>query len=234
MVVTSHVYGRFPDMPEGELAKVRASVVSAAALAEVAAEVGLGEVLALGKGEDASGGREKPSILADATEALIGAVYLDQGWEATRRLVLELLADRIDEAAEGPGGHDFKTLLQELAAREHEELPAYVLSDDGPDHAKRFYAEVWVGGRAVGHGEGRSKKVAEQAAARAAWQRLTEEIEGLSRAERLAPTHPVNGPSVAGATAVPGASAPERSRPHRGEPRPAVAGRARESESHDA
>ena len=174
VVVTAHLYRELPEMPEGELAKVRAAVVSAATMAELAAEVGLGEVLLLGKGEDGSGGREKPSILADAMEAVIGAVYLDLGAEAAERLVLGLLVDRIDEAAAGPGGHDYKTQLQELAAREFEQLPEYGLRDEGPDHDKRFYAVVRLGGEPQGHGEGRSKKQAEQDAARRAWHALTE------------------------------------------------------------
>jgi ribonuclease III len=173
LVVTAHVYAEYPDMPEGELAKVRASVVSAATMAEVAAELDLGSVLLLGKGEDGSGGRQKSSILADAMEAVIGAAYLDRGADAADRLVLGLLVDRIDEAAEGPGGHDYKTQLQELAAREFEALPVYELRDEGPDHAKRFFAVVLLDGEAKGRGEGRSKKQAEQEAARRAWDHLT-------------------------------------------------------------
>jgi ribonuclease-3 len=151
---------------------VRASVVSAVALAEVALELGLGPTLRLGKGEDASGGREKPSILADATEAVIGAVYLDGGWDAAAELILGLLGDRISDAAAGPGGHDYKTRLQELAARVYETLPEYEVLDEGPDHAKRFFAAVRVGDQRFGGGEGRSKKQAEQAAARLAWEAL--------------------------------------------------------------
>jgi ribonuclease-3 len=172
LVVTDHIFRTYPDLPEGELAKVRATVVSAAALAEVAVELDLGDALLLGKGEDASGGREKPSILADATEAVIGAVYLDGGWPAASDLVLGLLGDRIAEAAAGPGGQDYKTRLQELAARELESLPTYAVVDDGPDHAKRFFATVHIDGLARGKGEGRSKKQAEQAAARVAWESL--------------------------------------------------------------
>jgi ribonuclease-3 len=172
LVVTDHVYETYPDLPEGELAKVRASVVSAAALAEVAAELGLGEALALGKGEDASGGREKPSILADATEAVIGAVYLDGGWVVAQSFVLGLLDDRIADAAAGPGGHDYKTRLQELAARAYESVPVYQVVDEGPDHAKRFFAAVQVGDHRFDGGEGRSKKQAEQAVARLAWEAL--------------------------------------------------------------
>jgi ribonuclease III len=172
LVVTDHVFRSYPRLPEGELAKVRATVVSAAALADVAADLRLGDALLLGKGEDASGGREKPSILADALEAVLGAVYLDGGWQAAGGVVLRLLGERIREAAAGPGGQDYKTRLQELAARDNDDLPVYEVTDDGPDHAKRFFAAVAVAGRPLGTGEGRSKKQAEQAAARAAWERL--------------------------------------------------------------
>lgn len=171
-MVTDHVFRTYPDLPEGELAKVRATVVSAAALAEVALELELGDAVLLGKGEDASGGREKPSILADATEAVIGAVYLDGGWSAASDLVMDLLGDRIAEAALGPGGQDYKTRLQELAARSLEALPEYAVEDEGPDHAKRFFATVSLNGTSYGTGEGRSKKQAEQAAARIAWEVL--------------------------------------------------------------
>ena len=173
LIVTDHIFRTYPELPEGELAKVRASVVSAAALAEVAAELDIGAALLLGRGEDASGGREKPSILADAMEAIIGAVYLDGGRDAADDLVMGLLGDRITDAAAGPGGQDYKTRLQELAARTFESLPAYDVADDGPDHAKRFFASVSVAGTTYGHGEGRSKKQAEQAAARVAWTELS-------------------------------------------------------------
>ncbi|MDP9389308.1 MAG: ribonuclease III [Actinomycetota bacterium] len=172
LVVTDHVFRMYPGLPEGELAKVRASVVNSAVLAEVATGLDLGSWLLLGKGEDASGGREKPSILADAMEAVIGAVYLDGGWAAAQSLVLWLLGDRIAEAAAGPGGQDFKTRLQERAARMFDQLPRYQVTDEGPDHAKRFFATVSVAGVERGRGEGRSKKQAEQAAARAAWAQL--------------------------------------------------------------
>jgi ribonuclease III len=174
LVVTDHIYRTFPDLPEGELAKVRASVVSAAALADVAAELELGQAVLLGKGEDGSGGREKPSILSDALEAVLGAVYLECGWDAVQRLVMDLLGERIAEASIGPGGQDYKTRLQELSAQLFGEVPRYAVTDDGPDHAKRFFAQVKVGGTVRGRGEGRSKKQAEAAAARAAWEALRE------------------------------------------------------------
>ena len=172
LVVTAHIYSEYPDLPEGELAKVRASVVSAPALSEIAAALGVGEALQLGKGEDSSGGRSKPSLLADAMEALIGAVYLDAGLDAASRLVLTLLADRIADAAAGPGGEDYKTRLQELSSQRFDQLPVYTVTDTGPDHAKHFRATVSIAGEERGQGEGRSKKQAEQAAAQVAWQAL--------------------------------------------------------------
>lgn len=172
--VTVYVFTEYPELPEGELAKLRASVVNAEVLADVAAEIGLGEALLLGKGEDASGGRAKPSILADAMEAVIAAVYLDGGWDAADALVLQLLGDRIREGAAGPGGSDYKTRLQEVAARLFDQLPRYQVRAEGPDHSKRFFATVTLRGEVFGEGEGRSKKHAEQAAARAAWERVQE------------------------------------------------------------
>ena len=176
LVVTDHLYRTYPDLPEGELAKVRASLVNSEALAEVATTLDLGAALLLGKGEAASGGREKPSILADAMEAVIGAVYIDGGWDAAVELIMGLLAERIEEAAAGPGGQDYKTRLQELAARRFEQLPRYDVVDEGPDHAKRFYARVYLARREWGTGEGRSKKQAEQAAAKMAWKELQREV----------------------------------------------------------
>lgn len=172
MIVASHLFRTYSDIPEGELTKVRASVVNSATLAEVAAELDIGSSLMLGKGEDQSGGREKPSILADATEALIGSVYIDQGWDAAQRVVMDLFGTRIEEAAAGPGGQDYKTRLQELCARLFDQLPRYSVTDEGPDHAKEFEATVHLQGEPFGMGRGRSKKQAEQAAARQAWEKL--------------------------------------------------------------
>jgi ribonuclease III len=173
VIVTDYVFTTYPMLQEGQLAKVRASVVNAEVLAEVAASIALGPCLRLGKGEDASGGREKTSILADAMEAVIAAVYLDGGMTAAREVVMGLMGERIAEAASGPGGDDYKTRLQELAAQRFEKLPRYHVHDEGPDHAKRFYATVMLGGVPHGSGEGGSKKQAEQAAARAAWRELS-------------------------------------------------------------
>ena len=169
LVVTGHLYDEYPDLPEGQLAKTRAAVVSASTLAAVGADLGLGSGLRLGKGEDASGGRQKASILADAVEAVIGAVYLDGGLEPARALVLELLDDQIDQAARRPGARDYKTRLQEIAASDGLGPPVYTVSESGPDHDKTFHASVTVGSETLGRGEGSSKKEAEQRAARAAW-----------------------------------------------------------------
>jgi ribonuclease-3 len=180
MAVAEHLFAEFPDMPEAEMSKVRASVVSAAALSEVASALDLGSGLRLGKGEAASGGRSKPSILADALEAVIGAVYRDGGWSAARAVVLDLFRDRIFIAAEGPGGQDFKSQLQELAARHFDHLPHYELRGEGPDHQKRFFARVYLDGDVRGEGEGPSKKQAEQRAAEAAWRRMIAQLDGVT------------------------------------------------------
>ncbi len=169
LVVTGYLYENFPQLPEGDLAKLRASVVNSATLADVATGIKLGDHLLLGKGEHATGGRRKPSILADALEAVIGAVYIDGGWEGAASLVLKLLAERIHDYSSGPGGADYKTRLQELSARRFDSPPTYRVVGAGPDHAKEFDAEVIVAGVVRGTGQGRSKKQAEQAAAQMAW-----------------------------------------------------------------
>jgi ribonuclease III len=169
MVVAEHAYVAYPDYPEGKLAKIRSAVVNARVLAEVAEGLHIGDVLLLGKGEEASGGRTKMSILADALEAVIGAVYLDAGWEVSEPFVLELLGDRISRAAAEPDDYDHKSRLQELAVRSGTGTPRYVVTGSGPDHDRHFVAEVLVGGVRRGVGQGSSKKDAEQDAARRAW-----------------------------------------------------------------
>jgi ribonuclease III len=157
------------------LAKVRAGVVSTQVLAEVGADLGVGAALRLGRGEDSSGGRSKASIIANAVEAIIGAVYLDGGWGAAAGLVLGLLGERIADAAAGPGQADFKTRLQEAVIHRFGELPRYEVQGTGPDHDRHFAARVLVAGVPRGEGGGRSKKDAEQAAARAALDSLAGE-----------------------------------------------------------
>ena len=196
--VTVHVFGAYPELPEGELAKLRASVVNAEVLAEVAGEIDLGDALILGKGEDGSGGRGKPSILADAMEAVIAAVYLDAGWEASDELVLRLLGDRIREGSAGPGGRDYKTRLQEVVAQRFDQLPRYQVRTEGPDHSKQFFATVTVRGEVWGTGEGRSKKHAEQAAAQAAWQRLEGPLDDLPSVDAARSDPPGAEPALTG------------------------------------
>ena len=171
--MAGYTFERYPEFAEGKLAKVRSAVVNARVLAEVAGRLGVGEVLLLGRGEEGSGGRTKASILADAFEAILGAVYLDAGWEAAQRLVLRELGDAIARAGEEPDDFDHKSRLQEKAVRDGEGTPRYVVVGSGPDHDRAYVAEVYLGGTLRGTGEGRSKKDAEQEAARAAWEELT-------------------------------------------------------------
>ena len=167
LIVTVYLFENHPELSEGEMAKVRAGLVNGVELAEVAREVALGDHLVLGRGEEASGGRQKESILADAMEAVIAAIYLDQGWEGARTFVLERWADRIEARVAAPGRRDYKTRLQEDLARDGLR-PRYRVIDQGPDHDKVFTATVEVDGDIIGKGAGRSKKEAEQdAAARA-------------------------------------------------------------------
>lgn len=170
LVVTDALYQRFPDLPEGHLAKARAAVVNAATLADRAMAIDLGAYLRLGKGEESSGGRNKTSIVSDAFEAVIGALYVDGGLASAREFVLGELGDLIDEAARLPGGDDYKTLLQELADRDGFALPQYELAQTGPDHNRLFHATVRVAGDVCGIGEGTTKKQAERQAARVAWE----------------------------------------------------------------
>jgi ribonuclease III len=175
LVVTDALYRDHPDMPEGQLAKLRAAVVQMSALAEVARDLDLGAHLRLGHGEEMTGGRDKPSILADTVEAVIGAVYLDRGLAAASILVHRLLDPLIARAASLGAGLDWKTSLQELTADRALGVPEYLVTETGPDHQKSFTALVRVAGRTLGRGAGRSKKAAEQQAAQTAWLILSQE-----------------------------------------------------------
>lgn len=177
LCVTDMLYKRFPDLLEGDLAKLRASLVSEPALAEIAGELGLGEAVRLGRGELLSGGTRKPSIMADGLEAVIGAIYLDGGIQAARKVVKHLFGALIEEAAGKEIPKDAKTRLQEIVTRRYGILPRYRVTGFGPDHEKRFRAEVFVQERFGGRGEGRSKKEAEQAAAANALESLAEQQE---------------------------------------------------------
>jgi ribonuclease-3 len=174
-VVADIAYRRFSDLPEGALTDLRKSVVNAIALADVAAELGIGDFLLLGRGEDAAGGRTKSSILSDAFEAVLGAVYVDGGPQVAYALVERLIGPRLERASQRLGQLDHKTNLQELAARLGMASPGYVVRSEGPDHAKQFFAAAVVDGQVAGEGIGRSKKAAEQAAAAAAYDALAGE-----------------------------------------------------------
>jgi ribonuclease-3 len=173
VIITEELYRRHPDLPEGQLAKLRAAIVNSRALAAVGRTIELGHFVKLGRGEQASGGREKSSIVADAVEAVIGAYYLDRGTEATRELVLRLFATALDDAASLGAGLDWKTSLQELAAGRSLGSPEYLVLESGPDHQKAFHAKVLLGSVEVGEGRGNSKKQAEQLAAEQAWTALS-------------------------------------------------------------
>jgi ribonuclease-3 len=167
-------FREFPALPEGELAKLRAAMVNMTALADVARDLGVGDHVLLGKGEVMSGGRDKASILADAFEAILGAVYLDRGLDTTRKLIERLFRPRMIAYARGEGGRDYKTILQEMASSDLHALPEYRIAERGPDHEKEFTATVFLAGEPWGTGTGRSKKEAEQQAAHEAYRRLTE------------------------------------------------------------
>lgn len=169
LVVTDTLYRTHPDLPEGQLAKLRAAVVNSRALASVARSLDLGAFIRLGRGEEGTGGRDKASILADTLEAVIGAVYLDQELEAASELVHRLFDPLIERSSNLGAGLDWKTSLQELTASEGLGVPEYTVSETGPDHEKTFTAAARVGGVVYGTGTGRSKKEAEQQAAEAAW-----------------------------------------------------------------
>ena len=170
VIVTDHVFHEHLELAEGDLTEIRKAVVSSVALAAVGEDLGVGEHLLLGKGEELSGGRMKASILADAMEALIGAVYLASGFEGARDLVLRVLGPRLATAP--LDGADHKSRLQELAAHRFGMAPRYAVEATGPDHARTFFVAVSIADVVYGRGEGRSKKQAEQAAARAACDEL--------------------------------------------------------------
>lgn len=172
LVVTDALFRDHPELPEGQLAKLRAAVVNMRALAEVARGLELGSYIRLGRGEESTGGRDKSSILADTLEALIGGVYVDRGAEVASALVHDLFDPLLVEAATLGAGLDWKTSLQELSASLDLGVPEYVVQQSGPDHLKTFRATVRVGDESYGDGSGRSKKEAEQQAAASAWEAL--------------------------------------------------------------
>jgi ribonuclease-3 len=176
LVVTDTLFRNHPELPEGQLAKLRAAVVNMRALADVGRDLDIGGHVRLGRGEESTGGRDKSSILADTLEALLGAVYLDRGLDEAAALVHRLFDPLIEQAATLGAGLDWKTSLQELTANAGLGVPDYVVSESGPDHEKVFKAVVQVTGEPYGTGSGRSKKEAEQEAAAAAWRALRTQL----------------------------------------------------------
>lgn len=169
LVSADYVYHRYPHLPEGQLTKLRAAVVCEKTLYEVAKELGLDQLLLLGRGEENGGGRKRPSILADSVEALIGAIYLDGGLEPARAFILSFLPAKVDLAEAGGAFRDYKTALQEIVQKNRQETLSYHLSgESGPDHDKRFTVQVLLNSNIFAEGTGRSKKEAEQMAAKAA------------------------------------------------------------------
>ena len=174
-VTAEFLFAQHPDLPEGDLTRIRAALVCEQSLYEVARKLDLGRYLKLGRGEEAGGGRQRTSILADATEAVFAAVYLDGGIAAASALIHRCLLDAEKEEAVEERRRDYKTTLQELVQRQADQVLTYRMAgEQGPDHAKTFLAEVLLNGELAGSGSGRSKKEAEQAAARAALEKLTE------------------------------------------------------------
>ncbi|MGA0077927.1 MAG: ribonuclease III [Candidatus Nanopelagicales bacterium] len=173
IVITEELYQKYPQAAEGELAKLRAAIVNARALADVAREIGLGEFLMLGKGEEFTGGRDKPSILADSLEALLGAIYLSHGLDKTAKVILKLFSSIIENSVDLGAALDWKTSLSEVMFSKKLGSADYLISEAGPDHDKQFTAKVIVNGQEFGTGTGKSKKTAEQNAAKEAFEKLS-------------------------------------------------------------
>lgn len=172
--VTEYLYHTFPEKTEGDLAKIKSYVVSEEVLNSIAQKINLSQYLLVGKGEELSGGRRKKALLADCMEAVIGAYYLDRGFKAARKFVLDFLIPEIELVLKGKHKKDYKTLLQEFVQKKYKICPKYSLvKKTGPDHDKTFYYEVKVNGRICGEGVGKSRKEAEQKAAKAAYSVIT-------------------------------------------------------------
>lgn len=175
-IVAEELYREFPNFNEGKLTEIRISLIRQETLTEIAKGLGLGDYLVLGKGEEATGGREKQTNLADAFEALIGAIFLDQGLNIARDFVLDKLSNQLKEVKAKGIGRNYKALLQELTQAKYKQLPAYrVAKASGPDHDKSFVVEVTLGDRKLGFGSGKTKRAAEMIAARSAWRKLAAE-----------------------------------------------------------
>lgn len=175
MISAEYIYGKYSDLPEGEMTKLRASIVCEQSLYEFAEEINLGSMLLLGKGEINGGGNKRPSVLADAVEAVLAAIYLDGGLDSAKKFILEFIKRKAEIVVKGNTPVDYKTTLQEIVQKNHQETLSYhVKSESGPDHDKLFVIEVHINSNPVATGEGKSKKQAEQAAAKAALELMGE------------------------------------------------------------
>ncbi len=220
LVVSEHLMRALPEAREGRLSQIRAGLVSADGLSRVAARLALGGLLRLGKGEESSGGRKKPSLLADVFEAVVGAIYLADGLEAARDFVERTVLASVDlHAPDAVARRDWKTRLQERAQADAGQTPRYrLVAETGPDHDKRFETEVLVGGRVLGRGRGRTKKDAEQAAAQQALRVLEAGLdraegpaqEAQERASAVAPAEAAGDEGPAVSEATPGAEGADR------------------------
>jgi ribonuclease-3 len=173
LVVTEALYKKYPDLDESRLSPLRSGIVNMRALADIARSLELGQYMRIGKGEEVTGGRDKNSLLADSLEALIGAIYLSHGFTDSQRVVENLINETMESAKDKGAGLDGKTALQELAAARKISAPEYQITESGPDHDKTFVATAVVGGEAIATGEGKSKREAEQIAARIAFEKLS-------------------------------------------------------------
>ncbi len=174
LIVTEELYARYPDLDESRLSPLRSGVVNMRALADIARELELGKLIRLGRGEEVTGGRDKNSLLADALEALIGAIYLQFGFAKCSEIVRDLISSTLESAVARGAGLDGKTALQELAASLGKGAPEYLVTETGPDHDKDFCATAMLAGVALSEGSGKSKREAEQVAARKAYESLKE------------------------------------------------------------
>lgn len=177
LVVSEYLMKTCPESPEGDLSRFRAAVVSEPALASIARSLGLGSYILLGRGEEQTGGRDKDSLLADCLEALIASIYMDGSKEAAQAFIIRFFEETIKKTCASGGSFDYKTQLQELCQDRLKQLPEYrVVSESGPDHQKQFAVEVWIKGRLTGSGAGKSKKEAEQRAAKEALANLSQNM----------------------------------------------------------
>lgn len=174
LVVTEELYRKYPDLDESRLSPLRSGIVNMRALAEIARSLNLGTYIRLGKGEEVTNGRDKNSLLADALEALLGALYLEHGFTTSATVIQRLIGPALEDAISRGAGLDGKTALQELAAALGKGSPEYKVTESGPDHDKNFTATAIVAGESLGHGEGKSKREAEQSAARHAYDTLSQ------------------------------------------------------------